>query len=568
MTSELESTVQLLAARRAKEPAGYEQIWDWLERIGVSFAVGMVIAGAIAFALERAGGHWASPLMAAPLAGLVWLISPDYGFVLAAALIAAVVIGWQWERQAKTGERLDSQRRREGGGQLARVRGELSRRRHGTQRVRGNRLVLGADRSGHRVTVPFGSADGVRAFVPGAPGSGKTVTLTAHSIAYARRGYGVVAIDPKGDRSFRDALRCVAAECGREFLEWTPEGPTSYNPLARGSALEVTDKALAGEQWTEPHYLRQAQRYLNLELQAMESAGDWPPTLRSVVDHLDPGRLDGLVDRVDGEVGERLRAYLDGLSPRARVDLEGARNRLAVLAESHLGSLLCPSQDRVEIELKGALHDRAIVYFQLDADRFPLASQMLGAAIVSDLVALTGELQGQPKRALILIDEFSAVAAEEVSRLLSRSRSAGLSVLIGTQALADLSLARPGDGTDSLRRQVLSHVDYVVAHRQSEPEAADLLAQMAGTRPAWSVARHVRKTPWGFETTGDATRRKTREFIYHPDEFKRLGTGEAVVIEPASRRDAERVRVWRADAETEKGMRWESGDELGAVDRK
>jgi hypothetical protein len=54
----------------------------------------------------------------------------------------------------------------------------------------------------------------------------------------------------------------VVGRTGVAFLEWTPDGPLPYNPYAHGSDTEIADKALAGELVTEPHYLRQAQRYL------------------------------------------------------------------------------------------------------------------------------------------------------------------------------------------------------------------------------------------------------------------------------------------------------------------
>ncbi len=70
------------------------------------------------------------------------------------------------------------------------------------------------------------------------------------------RGMGAIVIDPKGDRDLRMHLRDAASAGGRRFIEWTPHGRTVYNPYARGSETEIADKALAGERFTEPHYLQ------------------------------------------------------------------------------------------------------------------------------------------------------------------------------------------------------------------------------------------------------------------------------------------------------------------------
>ena len=97
--------------------------------------------------------------------------------------------------------------------------------------------------------------------------------------------------------------------------------------------------------------------------------------------------------------------------------------------------------------------------------------------------------------------------------------------MLAAQTFADLDVARPGDSTESLRRQVLANVDYVIAHRQSEPEAAEILASMAGTRATWATTRQVRSAfdgPGVRLARARGTRTPEREFVRHPDEFKRL----------------------------------------------
>src|SRR5580692_11036197 len=73
-----------------------------------------------------------------------------------------------------------------------------------------------------------------------------------------------------------------------------------------------------------------------------------------------------------------------------------------------------------------------------------------------------------------------AVAAGHVSRLFGRARSAGISLVLGTQELADLKAT--GEG---LREQVLGNVAAVIVHRQNVPESPELIAAMAGTCAAW-----------------------------------------------------------------------------------
>jgi hypothetical protein len=276
----------------------------------------------------------------------------------------------------------------------------------------------------------------------------------------------------------------------------------------------------------------------------MQAVGEWPPTLSGVVANMDPERLDAKADKAGGPLAERVSAYVDSLSAKSVADLGGGRDRLAVLAESELGPRLDPSLGDGElIDLHRSLRAGDILYFHLDADRYPAASKLLAAALMIDLVGLTAEARHSELGALLVIDEFAALAAEQVSRLFARARSAGLSLLLGTQSLADLRGARPDDPSDTLTEQVLSNVEFTLAHRIGDPDSAERLARLAGTVPSWTTTHRTSGHLLPVQT-GEGTRTRAREFLIGPDEFKRLGTGEAVAIQPRAKRPAEIVTVW------------------------
>jgi hypothetical protein len=134
-----------------------------------------------------------------------------------------------------------------------------------------------------------------------------------------------------------------------------------------------------------------------------------------------------------------LLAYLETLTAQQERDLAGARDRLAILAESDVGHLLDPATGGVQIDLRESLDRGDVVLFRLEADRRPLAAEMLGAAIVQDLVAISNERQhGEQRPGLVIIDEFSAFGAPQTKRLFGRGRGGWLSQLLGTQEMADL----------------------------------------------------------------------------------------------------------------------------------
>src|SRR3954469_6822314 len=129
------------------------------------------------------------------------------------------------------------------------------------------------------------------------------------------------------------------------------------------------------------------------------------------------------------------------------------------------------------------------------------------------LLTIAAELQHQPVPTLVLVDEFSAVAPHGVMRLFGRGRSAGLSLLLGTQELADL---RPPD-KPTLADQVLGNVTTLIAHRQVVPASAETVAAVIGTRTAWTQTEKTENRLLASTPTGEGTRTRTREFVIHPD---------------------------------------------------
>jgi hypothetical protein len=404
---------------------------------------------------------------------------------------------------------------------LTRDGGALGRpRRSAKNLVNDHGLAIGSDAQGRPVRIPLRARSGAHALVVGATGSGKTVTEAWVVGRAIDHGHGAIIVDPKGDALLRDEARERALLAGREFLEWTPAGPAIYNPYAHGSPSEIADKALAGEAFSEPHYLRQAQRYLAHAVRACAAVAE-PLSPRALLELMDPAALEQLARRVPDERQARiLYAYLDSLDARQRAGLHGTRDRLAILAESELGRWLEPDTQLPSIDLLAAVRRRAVVYFRLEADRLPLLARMLAASIIQDLLTVAAVCQRDPVATIVAVDEFSAISAGAVARLFGRARAAGFSLLLATQELADLRGA-----SDELLEQVLGNVESVVAHRQSVPDSAELIARIAGTRVSWTKTEQLAH---GF-ATGRATRTRGREYVIHPDAIKALAPGSAAV---------------------------------------
>jgi conjugal transfer pilus assembly protein TraD len=479
--------------------------------------------------LRWLGLHWTWTLPGVLLGPLLWPFDQGAAGVIAATAVFATATGARWHHDdlRHGADRAKDARDR-------RTPADATRARFERRDVRGGRwierhgLAVGRDQRGRTVRIPVGAASGRHTLVVGATGSGKTVTQAWIAGRLITAGHGAVVIDPKGDRLLHDELEHAARKARRTFRVWTPEGPAVYNPFAHGTETELADKVLAGETYTEPHYLRQAQRYLGHAVRALRATG-WPITVMTLADAMVPDRLEYLARALPDEHAKRVHDYVDSLSAEQKRGLAGTRDRLGILAESDVANFLYRREPtRHNIDLLAAVRRRDVTLFRLDADRRPLLASMLAAAIVQDLLTIAAELQHEPVRTLVLVDEFSAVAPGGVVRLFGRGRSAGLSLLLGTQELADL---RPPDNP-ALADQVLGNITTLIAHRQVVPASAETVAGVIGTRGAWTTTERTETFLGASAPSGAGTRTRTREFVIHPDTIKQLPTGTAAVTSP------------------------------------
>ncbi len=517
---------------------------DWLASTTIHIAIGFLAGLIVAYLMRRRHLRWTwagasfVPLLLAQSTFSGWAL------VLDTAALCAAMRGRRWHREDLLA-----------GGDLAEIaaarRGPLAATRTlvGVLRERlappslsamcGERISLGRTESYDRVSIPFGvCGSGKHSLIVGATGSGKTVTETWIAARAVEAGLAAIVVDPKGDTRMRNQLALAAERSGRRFLEWTPRGPSVYNPFAHGAASGVADKALAGELFTEPHYQRQAQRYLGHAVRVLRDAGE-PVSLRALVDSLDPTRLEELCSAMPEQQVRSTHDYLNSLSSRARGELGGVRDRLAIMVESDVGPWLDPATPGAPVfDLLEAVRERAVVYFSLESDAWRLLAQMLGVAIVQDLQATMAALQTEPVPTVVVIDEFASIAAEQIAHLFGRARSAGINLLLGTQELSDLRL----HGRRELLEQVLGNLSCLVAHRQVVPESAELIARLGGTRGVWRTSRN---------DAGRWTRSRSSKPRLSAEEIRGLQPGWAAALDLAGGSAPRIMQVFSSVAPTD-----------------
>lgn len=500
--------------------AQLQEAWHWLLGAGEHLALGLMLGwlGLLALRALRLRWTWGplglgfTLLAAGPLGGCAW--------PLGIASLAVARMGRRREREDReqVGETYEEPRGPLGA-LLLLIRIMLRRWRMRSGRwFIGRQLLVGYDEQLQPVEVPIqGPAGGAHTLVVGAAGSGKTVTQTWLAVRAIEAGMAAIVIDPKDDPDLAVRVRAAADEAGKRLFEWSPEGPCVYNPYGCGSDSEIADKALAGERFTEPHYLRQAQRFLGREVSVLRRAGV-QISLATLAEHLDPERLEMVARQLPEADASKDYEYLDGLSARQRSDLSGIRDRLAILAESDLGGWLEPSGGAgPSFALLDVLRRGQVALFRLRADSRPLIMQMLGGAIVLDLLSASAALQRRPVPSIAVIDEFAALAAPQVGGLFGRARGAGMSLVLGTQEISDLQLP----GRENLLRQVAGNLTTTISHRQVNPESAEWVSRLAGRRRSWSTT---------LSSDGRRSYRPAQTPWLAPERVTALESGQAAVI--------------------------------------
>jgi type IV secretory pathway TraG/TraD family ATPase VirD4 len=383
---------------------------------------------------------------------------------------------------------------------------------------------------------------GSHTVIVGASGSGKSTTLLRILTDQIRSGKGVVAIDLKGSPAFADQLARAAEQAGRQFRLWTPDGSASWNPLAYGNATELKDKLISTERFSEIHYQRAAERYLQSALQVLKAVRDplLAPTLHDVVAAMDPSRLEGMLRAAPLDLANRVHDYLGSLTGDQLSAIRGLATRLAIITESHTGQYLggpdasSPGADprgcTDVIDLRAALRGEQVVVFSLNSSSYGKLAAQLGALAIQDVITVAGERLSNPDLrhpASVAVDEFSALErGDHVLGLNARCREAAIGALVSAQEPTDFERAAPG-----LLNQIFGSTAVKVIHRLDVPSSAEMIAQLAGTETVWEQSHQIEHRPlFGDRQTGRSVAREVERFLVHPNVIKTLPTGRAVII--------------------------------------
>ena len=384
--------------------------------------------------------------------------------------------------------------------------------------------LIGADRYARTIELSDKSAN-QHTLVLGTTGSGKTVTVCNIVESAINRGIPLIYIDGKGDYD----LACRVARYGHEREKpvsvFAMKGESlSYNPLSTGGFTSKKDRIIELREWTEEHYKKLAEGYLQCAFKVMEQC-NIPCNLKNLSEHLDLKKLKSLVRQNESAI-PNAQKLMDELNnqDQASKSIESLVAEIRNFTSSEIGELFEIEDSKPVLTLENVIQNNGMAYFCLPALEFPSMSQTLGRLIVNDLKATMAQSlsNSNQKEVYVIFDEFSVFAGEQVLNVINMGRSAGIHAVLSTQSLSDIASGRK-ENADHFINQVVGNCNNFILHRQNSPEDAEKLAEMMGTRNTLEYTAQVSQAG----PTHMGTVRRTRGFIAHPDDIKSLKTGEA-----------------------------------------
>lgn len=392
---------------------------------------------------------------------------------------------------------------------------------------RGDSIIIGSDwQTGAAVRLSDSDLN-KHALLVGTTGAGKTTSLL--NLIEASAGMGLVIVDGKGDSELaRRVVKRARAQGQKAYLfDATGSGPSAaYNPLASGDFTSLTDRIMTMRVWTEPHYRSLAEGFAQVAFKVMQACKK-PVDLLTAAQALDTKFLTNELRRTSkgGQKFAELAAEITA-QRGAEPHVEGLRADLRNLAGSVFAPLFDTKRARAGkvpiIALKRAREERALVFFCLPKLRYPDQAAKLGKLIINDIKFAAS---GSNKPWRIILDEFSTFAGPQVLNVINLGRSHGLSAILATQSLADITQGAESDGR-SFTDQLIGSINTFLVYRLNAPSDCELMAGVVGTHEQVEFTAQT----VGGAGTGGASARHTRQYKVHPDTFKNLDVGEAILI--------------------------------------
>ena len=405
-------------------------------------------------------------------------------------------------------------------------------------------IPLGLDPKGAPVHV---TEDELRmhGMIFGSTGSGKTETIKSLAGSLMDLGWYGHILDLKEDTKpggLRDFLSEYASYHALPFQELRLSSKTPshwFNPLAKMGPDEVRDTVLALQTFDDGYWQSINKQMLGQLVNLFHYAHEIDPDRFPTATMYDLGKVLSFGEGMGKEkaVKQMLATVLSANPTLTNDDFHtilrpskdhaqsasGFGARLTAVYETQAGRYALretPGTREYDITLAG------VGYIGLDSQgKFDLSNVVATAFLQRTSVwaaqRTTGEFADRTQRFLI-IDEASVLNRQVVHSILTKARSAGVTIILCSQSPLDFNTGQADAAGFSALAQ---NANVMVFMAQGEPEAAEICAEFIGKTEV--LESNLRYQAGTMLDAGSV--RKELKYRVEPDDLRRLSIGEAIL---------------------------------------
>jgi len=360
-------------------------------------------------------------------------------------------------------------------------------------------------------------------FVCGTTGSGKTVALSNFIKSGLTYNYPILIVDGKGDNGAGSLLDIVNQLKGNRKVYVInlsePETSDKYNPFKNTNPDIIKDMLINMTDWSEEHYKYNTERYVQ-RLCSLLELSEITISFDSLIKYLSVYNFISLSKRLTEKGIITKEEHLENMeiTKTSGKIAESAAARFSTIKESKLGKIF----DDNGIDIYSALEQNAIILFILNPLLYPEMSPLFGKLIVIDSKKAVSKFYKHKKdRIFYILDEINTYASSNLIDLVNKSRSANITCILATQSLSDLNII-----SEHFKEQVIENCNNYIVLRQNSSTNAENWSNVLGTKKTMEATYQIKDN----QETNLGTLKRTREYIYHPDDIKQLRTGNAIYL--------------------------------------
>lgn len=372
----------------------------------------------------------------------------------------------------------------------------------------------------------------------GGSGSGKTNLIKNIIEDRISRNKAVIFLDFKAEFILENWLKNCLLKHDRikDYMLFSLSKPNesfSYNPIKTGDVSQISSKIMNSLMWSEVFYQKYSQSALNIILDYLMilkenysrdfSIHDLNSLLKSKkFFHQLESEFQIFLTNRESQLEFENTIY----SETGRRNLIGLQSDLENICRCSLGKKLKSSEEGSLLDL---IKERKFIYFQMNSMLDSQSSRVIGKLLLKDLIFQVGVefLGSNPDlNCTLIIDEFAEFATDSFSELINRCRGAKLQIIIAHQSSGDLDKVSP-----YFSNQIETNTSNKIIFGTSLHNEAEKFSKYLGTRSSTKKTQTTSNSfIFGSVEGTKGSIRDVEEFVVHPNEYKNLKRGQAVVI--------------------------------------